>query len=161
MLLLAGAGLLIKSFSNLRATNPGFEPSRVLTVDLALPRSKYADLPLKQQEFFERLDGRLRTLPGIEAAGGVTPLPFSGNDRDSSFWIEGRPDPGPGNHPNASHLTINGSYFQTMRIPLLSGRVFDQRDTKESVLVAMVNEAFVRTFFPGENAIGKHILLDH
>ncbi|PYI77647.1 MAG: hypothetical protein DMF04_05815, partial [Verrucomicrobia bacterium] len=75
--------------------------------------------------------------------------------------IEGRPDPGPGNHPNASHLTINGNYFQTMHIPLLSGRTFDQRDTKESALVAMVNEAFVRTFFPGESAIGKHILLDH
>src|SRR5881227_2899504 len=73
MLLLAGAGLLIKSFSNLRATNPGFDSSRVLTIDLALPRAKYADLPLKQQEFFDRLDNRLRTLPGIDATGGVTP----------------------------------------------------------------------------------------
>src|SRR6202040_143965 len=118
MLLLAGGGLLIKSFSNLRATNPGFEPSQVLTLDLALPRAKYGDLPLKQQEFFERLDGRLRTLPGIEAAGGVAPLPFSGNDRASSFWIAGRPDPGSGNHPNASHLIVMGDYFHAMHIPL-------------------------------------------
>src|SRR5256886_5641637 len=95
MLLLAGAGLLIKSFSNLRATNPGFEPSQVLTLDLALPRTKYADLPLKQQEFFERLYGRLRTLPGIEAAGGVTPLPFSGNDRAPLFGSRAGPTPVP------------------------------------------------------------------
>src|SRR5438067_13794913 len=99
MLLLAGAGLLIKSFGNLRATNPGFEPSRVFTIDLALPRAKYADLPLKQHEFFERLDDRLRTLPGLEAAGGVTPLPFSGNARPSSAGTARRPEPGPGHPP--------------------------------------------------------------
>ncbi len=160
MLLLAGAGLLIKSFGNLRNTNPGFDPSRVMTLDLSLPRTRYSE-ELKQRQFFNQLQPKLNALPGVEHAGGAMPLPFTGNDRDSSFWIEGRPDPGPGNHPNASHLTINGNYFQTMHIPLLSGRTFDQRDTKESALVAMVNEAFVRTFFPGENAIGKHILLDH
>jgi putative ABC transport system permease protein len=160
MLLLAGAGLLIKSFGNLRNTNPGFDPSRVMTLDLSLPRARYSE-ELKQRQIFNQLQPKLNALPGVEHAGGAMPLPFTGNDRNSSFWIEGRPDPGPGNHPNASHLTINGNYFQTMHIPLLSGRTFDQRDTKESALVAMVNEAFVRTFFPGENAIGKHILLDH
>ena len=161
MLLLAGAGLLIKSFSNLRATNPGFEPSQVLTLDLALPRAKYADLPLKQQEFFERLDGRLRTLPGIEAAGGVTPLPFSGNDRASSFWIVGRPDPSAGNHPNASHLTVMGDYFRAMHIPLLAGRAFDSRDGREGMPVVMVNEAFVKKFFDGRDALGQHVIVDH
>jgi putative ABC transport system permease protein len=159
MLLLAGAGLLIKSFGNLRSTNPGFDASRVMTLDLSLPRSRYSE-ELKQRQFFNQLQPKLNALPGVEYAGGAMPLPFTGNDRASSFWIEGRPDPGPGNHPNASHLIINGNYFQTMRIPLLSGRTFDQRDTKEGVLVAMVNEAFVRTFFPGEDAIGKRILLD-
>lgn len=161
MLLLAGAGLLIKSFSNLRATDPGFEPSRVVTIDLALPRAKYLDLPLKQQEFFERLEDRLRTLPGIEAAGGVTPLPFSGNDRSSSFWVAGRPDPGPGNHPDASHLTVLGDYFRAMHIPLLAGRGFDSRDSREAVAVVMVNEAFVKKFFDGRNALGQHIIVDH
>src|SRR5256884_664078 len=161
MLLLAGAGLLIKSFGNLRSTNPGFEPSQVLTLDLAWPRAKYADLPLKQQEFFERLDGRLRTLPGVEAAGGVTPLPFSGNDRASSFWIAGRPDPGSGNHPNASHLTVMGDYFRAMHIPLLTGRAFDSRDGREGMPVVMVNEAFVKKFFEGRDALGQHIIVDH
>ena len=160
MLLLAGAGLLIKSFGNLRSTNPGFDPSRVLTVDLSLPRVKYSD-ELKQRQFFTQLQPRLGALPGVESAGGAMPLAFTGNDRSSSFWIAGRPDPGPGNHPNASHLTVYGDYFRAMRIPLLSGRTFDARDTKESPLVVMVNEAFVRTFFPGGKALGEHLLLDH
>src|SRR5438874_5411675 len=159
MLLLAGAGLLIKSFGNLRGTNPGFEPSRVVMIDLSLPRAKYSD-PVKQREFFERLDDKLHSLPGVDAAGGAMPLPFSNNDRASSFWISGRPDPGVGNHPNASHLTINGDYFRAMQIPLLAGRTFSPRDNKDSVLVVMVNEAFVRKFFNGGNAIGEHILLD-
>src|SRR5438045_3741216 len=113
MLLLAGAGLLIKSFGNLRNTNPGFDPTRVTMIDLSLPRSKYSD-PLKQREFFGRLGPKLRELPGVDSAGGAMPLPFSNNDRASSFWISGRPDPGVGNHPNASHLTINGDYFRAM-----------------------------------------------
>src|SRR5207302_8444422 len=159
MLLLAGAGLLIKSFGNLRSTNPGFEASRAVMIDLSLPRSKYSD-PVKQREFFERLDSKLHSLPGVEAAGGAMPLPFSNNDRASSFWIAGRPDPGQGNHPNASHLTINSDYFRAMHIPLLTGRTFSPRDNKDSGRVVMVNEAFVRKFFNGGNAIGEHILLD-
>ena len=159
MLLLAGAGLLIKSFGNLRGTSPGFEPSRVAMIDLSLPRTKYSD-PIRQREFFERLDSKLRNLPGVDAAGGAMPLPFSGNDRASSFWIAGRPDPGLGNHPNAGHLVIAGDYFRALRIPLLTGRTFSPRDNKDSLPVVMVNEAFVRKFFNGGNAIGEHILLD-
>src|SRR5262249_37441002 len=91
VLLLAGAGLLIKSFANLRATNPGFDPTRVTMIDLSLPRTKYSD-PIKQREFFTRLEPKLRALPGVDAAGGAMPLAFSNNDRASSFWIAGRPD---------------------------------------------------------------------
>jgi putative ABC transport system permease protein len=160
MLLLAGAGLLIKSFGNLRNTNPGFDSSRVVTLGLSLPRTKYSD-QVKQKQFFEQLQSKLSVLPGVQSAGGAMPLPFTGNDRSSSFWIAGRPDPGPGNHPDASHLTINGDYFRVMRIPLLAGRTFDLRDTKESTRVVMVNEAFVRRFFPGGRALGEHILLDY
>ena len=159
MLLLAGAGLLIKSFDNLRSTNPGFDASRVMTLDLSLPRAKYSE-ELKQRQFFVQVQPRLSALPGIESAGGAMPLPFTENDRSSSFWVAGRPDPGPGNHPNASHLTVCGDYFRAMRIPLLAGRNFDARDTKESTLVVMVNEAFVRAFFPGGKGLGEHVLLD-
>lgn len=160
MLLLAGAGLLIKSFGNLRNTNPGFDPLCVVTFDLALPRATYSDEG-HQRQFFDQLLPKLNSLPGIQSAGGAMPLPFTGNDRSSSFWIAGRADPGPGNHPNASHLTVWGDYFRAMRVPLLSGRMFDQRDTKNSTLVVMVNDAFVRQFFPESKALGEHILLDH
>jgi putative ABC transport system permease protein len=161
MLLLIGAGLLIKSFSNLRNINPGFDTSRVVTLTLALPRSKYADAPAKQLEFFQQLQARLSKLPGIESAGAAEPLAFTGNDRSSSFWILGRPDPGLGNHPNAAHLTVMADYFRAMRIPLLAGRAFDQsRDSKDAAPVIMVNEAFVRKFFNGSNALGEHIKID-
>ena len=159
MLLLAGAGLLIKSFGNLRNTNPGFESARVTMIDLSLPRTKYSE-PVKQREFFGRLKQKLAELPGVDAAGAAMPLPFSNNDRGSSFWIFGRPDPGEGNHPNASHLTIDGEYFRAMQIPLLMGRTFTNRDKKDSAPVVIVNEAFVKKFFNGGSAIGEHILLD-
>jgi Acidobacterial duplicated orphan permease len=159
MLLLAGAGLLIKSFANLRNTNPGFDPSRVMTLDLSLPRVTYSD-ETNQRRFFDQLLPKLDALPGVESAGGAMPLAFTGNDRASSFWIDGRPDPGEGNHPNASHLIIDGDYFRAMRIPLLAGRTFEPRDSKDSPRVIMVNEVFVRTFFPVGKALGQHLLLD-
>jgi putative ABC transport system permease protein len=159
MLLLASAGLLIKSFANLLSTNPGFDPSRVVTTDLTLPRSKYSEA-LKQQQFFDQLLQKLRELPGIEIAGGAFPLAFSGNDSSSSFWIDGRPDPGLGNHPAASNLTIIGDYFHAMGIPLLAGRTFDQRDRDGALPVVIVNEAFARKFFPGLNPIGQRLMVD-
>jgi putative ABC transport system permease protein len=125
-----------------------------------LPRAKYGNAPDKQREFFDRLIDRLRALPGIEAIGGVAPLPFSGNDRTSSFWIPERPDPGRGNHPDASHLTVMDDYFRTLRIPVLSGRNFAAHDNKDSVPVVMVNEAFVKKFFEGGNPLGQHIIVE-
>jgi putative ABC transport system permease protein len=160
MLLLVGAGLLIKSFSNLQSTDPGFEASRLLTLELALPRSKYMEAPDKQREFFDRLLTRVSALPGIEAASAVGPLPFSHNERTSSFWIAGTPDPGLGNHPYASHLTVMSNYFPAMRIPLLAGRRIDDRDNKDAKPVIMVNEAFARRFFEGRNPLGQHIKID-
>jgi putative ABC transport system permease protein len=160
LLLLAGAGLLIKSFQNLRTTHPGFDPTQVLTADFVLPGGKYSD-PEKQTQFFDRFLPKVASLPGVESAGGAMPLPFSGDDVSISFWIAGRPDPGPANHPDASHITVAGDYFRAMRIPLLTGRVFDRRDTKESVPTVVVNEAFVRKFFPNENPVGQHLLIDH
>jgi putative ABC transport system permease protein len=159
LLLLAGAGLLIKSFENLRATNPGFDPTRVVTADFVLPGGKYSDAE-KQRQFYERFLPRLAGLPGIEAAGGARPLPFSGGDMSISFWIAGRPDPGPANHYDGSHLTVAGDYFRTMRIPVLAGRAFDSRDSRDSVPVVIINQALVAKFFPNENPLGQHLLID-
>jgi putative ABC transport system permease protein len=159
MLLLASAGLLIKSFANLRSTNPGFDPSRVVTTGVVLPRAKYSEAP-RQQQFFDQLRQKLRGLPGVETVGGAFPLAFSGNDSSSSFWIDGRPDPGHGNHPDASNLTIIGDYFRAMRIPLLAGRTFEERDKDGAPPVVIVNEAFARKFFPNENPIGQRVMID-
>ena len=159
LLLLAGAGLLIKSFANLRATKPGFDPAHAVTAELILPKVKYPDAEQHRQAFDQILP-KLALLPGVEAVGGAQPMPFSGNDRGSTFTVVGQPAPPIGSHPVASHLTVTPDYFRAMRTPLLSGRAFDARDTKESMPVVMVNDMFVKRFLGSGNAIGQHIIVD-
>jgi putative ABC transport system permease protein len=159
LLLLAGAGLLIKSFLNLRATNPGFDPTRLLVLDQVVPRLKYPDAAT-QRRFYNQLLPKLATLPGVEAVAGANPLPFSGNDNALSFRMARDPELGPGTHPDASHLAVLPGYFRTMKVPLRSGREFDQRDGEGAPNVAIVNEAFVRRHLSDVNPIGQQILLD-
>ena len=116
LLLLIGAGLLIRSFANLRATSPGFDPSHAVTIQLVLPRAKYPDTE-QHRRFFEEILPKLAALPGIEAVGAANPLPFSGNDRGSTFSVAGEPLAPPGKRPAASHLIINTDYFRAMKIP--------------------------------------------
>jgi putative ABC transport system permease protein len=159
LLLLAGAGLLIKSFTNLRATKPGFDPTHAVTAELILPKVKYPNAEQHRQAF-EQILPKLAQLPGVDAVGAAQPMPFSGNDRGSTFTVVGQPALPIGNHPVASHLTVTPDYFRAMRTPLLSGRAFDARDTKESLPVVMVNEMFVKRFLGGGNAVGQHIVVD-
>ena len=159
LLLLAGAGLLIKSFFNLHATNPGFDPSRLLVLEQVIPRTKYSE-PDRQRRFYDQLLPKLAAIPGVEAIGGANPLPFSGNDSATSFYIAGQPPIAPGNRPDASHLSVTPGYFGAMRIPLRSGRDFDQRDTDKSPAVVMINETFARRFLPNVNPIGQVVVLD-
>jgi putative ABC transport system permease protein len=159
LLLLAGAGLLIKSFFNLRASNPGFDSSGVLVLDQIVPRLKYPE-PDQQRRFYDQLLPKLAAIPGVEIVGGANPLPFSDNDSDSSFYIAEQPPIAPGNRPDASHLAVAPGYFRSMKIPLRNGRDFDARDTEKSGNVALINEAFVKRFFPGVNPIGQHVVLD-
>jgi putative ABC transport system permease protein len=159
LLLLAGAGLLIKSFFNLRATSPGFEPTRLLTLDQVLPRSRYPE-PDQWRRFYEQLVPKIAALPGVENVSAANPLPFGGNDSGTTFTIAGQPPLAPGNHPDASNLTILPRYFRTMKVPLRSGRDFDARDSENAAKVVMVNETFVRRFLPKVNPIGQSILLD-
>jgi putative ABC transport system permease protein len=159
LLLLAGAGLLVKSFANLRATKPGFDPSNAVTLQLVMPKVKYPD-PEQHRQFFEQILPKFAAIPGVEAAGGAMPMPFSGNDRGSAFTILGQPPLPRGSHPVASHLVVTSDYFLAMRTPLLAGRVFNSFDTKDSGPVVIVNEAFVRKFLGGGNAIGQRIVLD-
>ena len=159
LLLLAGAGLLIKSFANLRAAKPGFEPSHALVAGLILPKTKYPD-PERHRQFFEQILPKLAALPGVEAAGAAFPMPFSNNDSSSTFSIVGQPPRPAGQESEASHLTITPDYFRAMRTPLLSGRVFNSHDTKDSPSVVIVNDVFTRKYFPGGSAVGQQIVLN-
>ena len=116
LVLLVGAGLLIRSFAQLRAVQPGFEPNGVVTFWQTLPKARYGEVD-QQTQFFDKLLAKLTTLPGIEKVGLVSPLPFSGNEQGRTFTIVGHPAPAEGMEPAASLLTTDGAYFRTMRIP--------------------------------------------
>src|SRR6266850_1228662 len=160
LLLLAGAGLLIKSFANLRATKPGFDPSHALVAELVLPKAKYPE-PEKHRQFFEQVLPKLAALPGVEAAGAAFPMPFSGNDSGSAFSIVGQPSRPSGQELEASHLTITPDYFRAMRTPVLNGRTFNSSDRKDSQPVVIVYDVLAQRYFPGGNAIGQQIVLTH
>lgn len=159
LLLLAGAGLLIKSFANLRATKPGFNPQHALVAELILPKAKYPE-PEKHRQFFEQTLSKLVALPGVEAAGAAFPMPFSNNDSGSAFAIVGQPPRPPGQDLVASHLTITPDYFRAMATPLLRGRDFNSRDTKDSPPVVIVNEVLAAKYFPDGKALGQQITLN-
>jgi putative ABC transport system permease protein len=159
LLLLVGGGLMIRSSMQLQQVDPGFERKKLLTMNIALPRQKYKE---SQQAnlFFDRLLERVGSLPGVEAAGGVDPLPMSGNDSSSGILIEGQPLLATADRPEAGERSVTPAYFRAMKIPLLEGRQFDERDRPDAPRVLIVNEALARRFFPGGSAIGKRLGLD-
>ncbi|PZR70763.1 MAG: hypothetical protein DLM73_17145 [Chthoniobacterales bacterium] len=159
LLLLAGAGLLIKSFFNLRATNPGFDPERLMTMQLTLPRARYPEVN-QQIRTHDVIMEKLSAIPGVESAGGVNPLPLAGNISHLSFMVSGAAPLPRGNHPGAGHLIVKPDYFQAMKIPVLQGRAFTKADTKDSPLVVMINEAFARQHFLDRNPIGQQVMID-
>src|SRR4051812_41436581 len=159
LLLLAGAGLLIKSFYNLRATNPGFDPVRVMTLTLNLSRIRYPEVD-QQTRAYDAIVDKLAAIPGVESVGGVNPIPLGDNQRSSSFMPSGAAPLPRGNHPGASYLLVKPDYFQTMKIPVLQGRAISRTDTKDSPLVIMINEAFAQKHFAGKNPIGQQVMVD-
>jgi len=155
LVLLVGAGLLIKGFSRLRSTNPGFNPANVMTMYLQLPPTRYREIP-KQTQFRRELLARLNSLPGLQAAM-VTDIPLGGNYVGHAFVIDGRPPVAVGGEPDVQTLSVMGDYFRVMQIPLRAGRDFTSLDRENQPLVAIVNEQMVRQFFPHENPIGARI----
>jgi predicted permease len=159
MVLLVAAGLLLKSFLRLTNVSAGFDPHNLLTAQIFLPNDKYSTPP-QQTAFSSQLLDRISALPGVRAAGLSTSLPNE-LSRDMRMGIEGRPAPAL-NDPTASVPldSVSDGYFRTLGIPILSGRGFDDRDGPNTANVAVVNQEFVRRFFPdGENPLGKHILI--
>lgn len=159
VLLLASAGLLIRSFYNLRATNPGFDPVNLAMMDFVVPRVSYSE-PEKQIAFYSQLLPKLRALPGVQAVGGADPAPFSDNDSSRAFTIAGQPPIPKGQRPGGGYLSVDSDYFRAMKIPLKQGRVFDSRDSKDGAHTVIVNEAFAKKFLSGGSAVGQRIIFE-
>jgi putative ABC transport system permease protein len=149
LVLLVGAGLLVKSFARLMEVNAGFDPDHLLTFNLALPSS--ADR-VRQLAFYQQVVQRLQALPGVQAVGAVSRLPLSGGNSSRSFNV-----PGVEKDYSADIRVSTPDYFSAMRIPLLKGRSFSESDLESSLNLAVVTDALARTVFPGQDPIGKQI----
>lgn len=155
LILLVGAGLLVRSFSRLLATNPGFRPDHILTMSINLPTTAYQTGP-QVRSFFERLQSSLQAMPGVKAAAIATSLPLSINEHDA-ISIENQ-DPATLAIPKSvNQIWSMGNFFEAMGIPLKHGRLFDKRDGRNSPMVIIVSETFSRRFFPHESALGKRL----
>ncbi|HVG21442.1 MAG TPA: ABC transporter permease [Blastocatellia bacterium] len=155
LVLLIGAGLLIKGLWLLRSVDPGFRAENILTMRVELPESRYKEIP-KQTAFRQGLIDGLSSLPGVEASM-ISELPLSGDQLTHNFIIEGRPPLVVGEEPELMTRTVGGDYFRVMSIPLLQGRDFTAQDRGDTPAVGLVNESFAREYFPGENPIGARI----
>jgi putative ABC transport system permease protein len=152
LVLLAAAGLLLRSMMQLTNVDKGFDSEHVLTMDVRPSPIRYAD-PRKEIIYLQAMTDRVNAIPGVQSAGLVYELPLGGGGTNGSLSIEGRS----GERPNADKQYVGGNYFQAMRIPLLKGRLFAPSDTPDSPKVVIINQAFAREFFPNQDPIGKRI----
>ncbi len=156
LVLLVGAGLLVKTLSVLRSVEPGFKPDHLLTMRVELPEAHYKEVD-KQVRFRTQTLAAVNSLPGVKAAM-VSELPLSGDSLNHDFVIEGRPPIAPGDEPSLETRSVMGDYFQTMGISLKAGRDFGPQDFLEKApLVGIANDAMVRQYFPNEDPLGKRI----
>ena len=155
LMLLAGSGLLTRSFVEILRVDPGFDPHHLLVFYVGLTPVAPKD---KANAFFRQLLSEVSAIPGVQSVGGVNPVPFD-YERGGHFSIAGRPLD-PGEIPAAAVNLVEPRDFETMRIPLLKGRTFNERDTAQGKPVAIVNEEFARTFFPTEDALEKYLQPD-
>ncbi|MGI8732780.1 MAG: ABC transporter permease [Pyrinomonadaceae bacterium] len=158
LVLLVGAGLLMKSFTRLQSVDPGFNPNNLLTMRVNLPSRKY-DTDPKVMNFFKRTLEQLRAIPGVEAAGAINTLPFSGPHSGTDIYIEGQPKLPPGQELGTGICVTDANYFQAMGIPLRRGRLFTEQEATEMRHVVVINEAFARVNFAGQDPLGKRVTI--
>jgi putative ABC transport system permease protein len=158
LMLLVGAGLMLKSFAKLQRSDFGFNPERVLTVQVLLPFPKYTEAA-KRLQFLDQSLQRIEALPGVEAAGATNFLPLTGFWGTLSFALEGQPASNPGDEPEADNRTASPNYFRTMGIGLKEGREFTEQDRDGSKKVLLVNETLARKLGSGESPVGKRLNL--
>jgi len=157
VMLLIGAGLLVRSLVALQSVDPGFDANNVLTMRLALARNKY-DTPEKTTNFFTELQARAGSLPGVETVGLVTELPLSGQLNDLPFTVEGRPPVTIDQAFGADFRRVNQNYFSALRIPLLRGRNFTDQEVRQGDEVVIVSQQLVNAVFPNEEPLGKRLV---
>jgi putative ABC transport system permease protein len=158
LVLLVGAGLLIRSFARLQGVDPGFNAHNLLTMKVSLPGRKY-DTDQKRINFFRQAVAQMQSLPGVESAGAVSFLPFAAPHAGTLVEIEGRPKLPPGQGLGTGVMVSDVNYFRTMQVPLKRGRLFTDQEAAEMRHVVVVNEAFARTNFPGEDPLGKRVTI--
>jgi predicted permease len=158
ILLLAGSGLLLRSFVKLLQVDPGFRPENVLTAQVALPTAKYAK-PEQQRAFFQELVTRVRHLPGVQAAGAISNLPLSGTGNSGTATVDSNTVAPQDASPEVDYRAVTPGFFEAMGIPLLAGRYIDERDTDTAPPVGVIDETMASAYWPGESALGKRIKL--
>src|ERR1044072_2562716 len=158
LVLLVGAGLMIRGFARLNQVDPGFQPAPVLTIGVAFLTTKYPEDEQVAQGVSQILEGAAAT-PGVVSAGAISDLPLSGSNTTDSFIIERRPPIAKEAEPSTGYRVVTPRYFESMGIPLLSGRDFAPADTRKSPNVVVINNAFARRHFAGENPLGHRLKL--
>src|SRR5262245_21032170 len=158
LVLLLGAGLLIRSFARLQGVDPGFNAQNVLTMSVGLPRSKY-DNDQKRVNFFRQAVAQMQALPGVESAGAVNALPFASFHSGTSVDIEGRPLLPVVQKLKTGVMVTDANYFRSMQIPLKRGRLFTDQEAAEMRHVVVINETFARQHFPNEDPLGKRVTI--
>ena len=156
LVLLIACGLTLRSFYLLNQVNPGFDPSRVLTMQITLPAASYPEEP-DRARFGEQLTERLQSLTGVESVGIATGLPLGNNGNQTSFVVDGRPEPPRNEIPLMEVANVSADYFRAMKIPVLRGRVFTAQDKKGAAEVIVIDELFASRYWPGEDPIGQRI----
>ena len=158
-MLLAGAGLMLRSFARLGAIDAGFDPRHVLTMRVVLSGSPRAASPETRNPFYRQILDRVASVPGVESVSAINHLPLAGDIWTFSYRVEGRPEPAPADVPNAAFRVVFPNYFRTMRIPLLRGRDIDARDDASRPNVVVVNQTLAERAWPHQDPLGKAIRL--
>jgi len=158
LMVLIGAGLLVRSFVGLLAVKPGFNPTNVMTMTISLPESKYPE-GLQKIAFFQQLLQRVDTLPGVASAGLVSHLPLADRNLNVDFMVEGRSLLPSEQAPLADYVSVSPDFFRVMQIPLLQGRRFTERDLMGTTPVVVINEIVARRFWPNQNPLGRRLIL--
>lgn len=156
VVLLVGAGLMIKSFVQLQSVNAGFDPHNVLTMEITLPPSRYGQNQ-QQIAFFQQALERVKSLPGVHAAGAVQDLPFKFNEMSFPITLEGQLSQPASEQPKAVYRAVTDDYFRAMGISVVEGRSFSAQDDQNTVPVVIINRSMASRFWPGEDPLGKRL----